>query len=610
MPASQHPRILRAADKRPETSVQMALRYLNQGDARRALALADAAPRQLWSSETTCRAFALICLSAGKCQKARRWFDRALLLNPNCPDLLSGRAMALQGMNRLAEAISDYDQALAIRPIDPESHYNRGVACQSLGELTAALRSYDEALAQRPDYVEPMAARCAVLEILGRLDEALACSRLLVVRTPNSAGSWCQLANVLQGLGDHQGAIPAYSRALALQPGHPAALLNRGLALHETGESISALQDLEDVLGLEPKNTGALITRGNVLQALGRLDDAEADYRHAVALKPLILRPARKFSPDFRVLFVFAPMGGNTPYDDLISQAGFESNLLMLLPGMRYDLKELRGKSDVVVNLVSDVDRSREALEHCAALTSALAKPLINPPARVLMTDRDSISRLLEPAEFCCVPSTRKYSRDDLYDRIQNRSSDIVFPVIIRVAGTHGGDDMQRVDGWPALTGFVSSVVGSQFYVTDYVDYWSADGFFRKYRFMFVGDRILPYHLAIGSDWKVHHASTDMVNHPWMQHEEQKFLDEPELTFGQNAYRALAAIRDRIGLDYFGVDCALCQDGRVVVFEANASMLVHSRNGLFPYKNAAVLRIITAFHAMLESKSQTFAGGA
>ena len=33
-------------------------------------------------------------------------------------------------------------------------------------------------------------------------------------------------------------------------------------------------------------------------------------------------------------------------------------------------------------------------------------------------------------------------------------------------------------------------------------------------------DEILPYHLAIGNDWKVHHLSTDMVNQPWMQREE------------------------------------------------------------------------------------------
>ena len=59
-------------------------------------------------------------------------------------------------------------------------------------------------------------------------------------------------------------------------------------------------------------------------------------------------------------------------------------------------------------------------------------------------------------------------------------------------------------------------------------------------------------------------------------------------------------IRDVIGLDYFGIDCALDRDGAVVVFEVNASMLVHGRNQQFPYKTEAVERIKRAFHGLLK----------
>lgn len=47
-----------------------------------------------------------------------------------------------------------------------------------------------------------------------------------------------------------------------------------------------------------------------------------------------------------------------------------------------------------------------------------------------------------------------------------------------------------------------------------YIDYASREGHFRKYRFIFVSETILPYHPAIGNDWKVHHISTDMANQP------------------------------------------------------------------------------------------------
>jgi hypothetical protein len=46
-------------------------------------------------------------------------------------------------------------------------------------------------------------------------------------------------------------------------------------------------------------------------------------------------------------------------------------------------------------------------------------------------------------------------------------------------------------------------------------------------------------------------------------------------------------------------------DGKVVIFEVNASMLVHSRNDRFPYKNGPVARIKAAFAAMLKDKAAT-----
>jgi hypothetical protein len=143
----------------------------------------------------------------------------------------------------------------------------------------------------------------------------------------------------------------------------------------------------------------------------------------------------------------------------------------------------------------------------------------------------------------------------------------------------------------------------ASFYLTEYIDYRSADGFFRKYRFIFVADEILPYHLAIDDQWKVHHGTTDMAEHPWMQREEEAFINEPAGVFEPRHFAALHAIRQAIGLDYFGIDCALDAEGNVVVFEVNATMLVHWENGSFPYKTPAIERIKKAFDAMLRSKA-------
>lgn len=110
---------------------------------------------------------------------------------------------------------------------------------------------------------------------------------------------------------------------------------------------------------------------------------------------------------------------------------------------------------------------------------------------------------------------------------------------------------------------------------------------------------MLPYHLAVGDDWKVHHVNTDMGNQEWMQREEAAFLNDPTLVFNPSHYQALREIQQRIGLDYFGIDCSIDTSGDLLVFEVNASMLVHDDNAEFPYKDPAVRRIKAAFDAML-----------
>jgi glutathione synthase/RimK-type ligase-like ATP-grasp enzyme len=62
-------------------------------------------------------------------------------------------------------------------------------------------------------------------------------------------------------------------------------------------------------------------------------------------------------------------------------------------------------------------------------------------------------------------------------------------------------------------------------------------------------------------------------------------------------------VRERIGLDYFGIDCGLDAAGNLIVFEVNASMLVHDDNADYPYKDPFVRAIKQAFDAMLRSRA-------
>ncbi|MGH6677936.1 MAG: ATP-grasp domain-containing protein, partial [Bradyrhizobium sp.] len=310
-----------------------------------------------------------------------------------------------------------------------------------------------------------------------------------------------------------------------------------------------------------------------------------------------------KSPADFRVLALFAPFAGNTPVEYLFKDAPYETNILALFDGTELDAASL-GDVDLVVNLISEADLAKTILPVAVGLVEKLGRPVINDPGKIQRTTRDAIARLLPGIPGCRTPAILRLDAGaDVSVAALEKLLPFSFPVLARPAGTHGGDDFEKIANLSVLANFLGGHADRDHYVIEYIDCVSADGHFRKYRLIFVGDDILPYHLAIGDDWKVHRVSTDMASQPWMQREEAAFLAKPGTIFSAENYDALRMIRERIGLDYFGVDCALDNSGNLVVFEVNASMQVHDHNAEFPYKDPHVHAIKLAFNRMLHQRA-------
>jgi len=94
-----------------------------------------------------------------------------------------------------------------------------------------------------------------------------------------------------------------------------------------------------------------------------------------------------------------------------------------------------------------------------------------------------------------------------------------------------------------------------------------------------------------------------MERHAWKLDEERRFLDDARAALGERAWHAVEAIGRRLDLDYGGIDFTLLPDGRVFVFEANATMLTHYERGGGPlaHKNPYVQRIFDAFERLQAS---------
>jgi hypothetical protein len=135
----------------------------------------------------------------------------------------------------------------------------------------------------------------------------------------------------------------------------------------------------------------------------------------------------------------------------------------------------------------------------------------------------------------------------------------------------------------------------------EYLDARGADGWVRKYRVMMVGGKLYPLHLAISQQWKIHYFSADMRDRAEHRAEEAKFLADMPGALGSKAMAALEQLSAAIGLDYGGIDFALNQRGEILLFEANATMVVEQpdEDPRWDYRRAAVERIHAAVHDLL-----------
>ncbi|MGA7072931.1 tetratricopeptide repeat protein [Bradyrhizobium sp.] len=456
---------------------------------------------------------------------------------------------------------------------------------------------------------------------------------------PHLTNCWCSFGDLYLRHGQHQRAIELYLQALKLNPRHWAARANMvhalmaakqylvakailvelkserprdtrihhllGKAHFELNEVEPAITSFQEAVALNPQDSESINWIGALKQSLGDQAGAQAAYAESARIQPLIRRPAAKQPVEFRVLSLYAPFGGNTPTEYLFQDAFFDIDTLSLFAARDYDTAQLGQNIQLVINLVSDADQTDALLPLAADLVDRLGLPTVNHPRRVQQTTRDAVATLLQGIPGCRVPQAlRLKAGAERTEAALEKMLPFSSTVLARPVGTHGGDDFEKIEDVAALSAFLSQRTDHDHYLIEYIDYVSADRHFRKYRFIFIGNEILPYHLCIGRDWKLHHINTDMAHQPWMQQEEATFLNNPAAVFGLAQMQALQAIRERIGLDYFGIDCGLDAAGNVVVFEVNASMLVHARNEGFVYKDPAVRRIKLAYDAMLRKRAK------
>jgi tetratricopeptide (TPR) repeat protein len=579
----------------------------------------------------------LVYQNQARIDQAAACFERALALQPHYPEARNNLGVILQRQGQLAAAVAQFEQAIELRPgysdavrnlaqlqfalgndaqqagqpgvavehysralaLQPqfaEAQFNLGNARRDLGELGPAAAAYARAVALNP-HLTPAYQALGVLALIQDLPaKAVKQFEHALAIEPGLSEAHYNLAIALMGLDRMADAVEHFRRALSLKSDFIAAHFNLANALADLGRPTEAAAHYETTLALDPTFAQAQIALGNLRFTEGAADRALAHFREAHRLEPLRKQAAVKPLPDFSALMLTAPGPVNTPSEYLLSRVSFDGHILMLLPGMQPDIETLRARADVVINLIAEVDKARDELGAAADLVDKLGRPIINHPRNVLCTDRMAVAKRLSPLPQCRVARTLRL---EPHERLPPDPLELSFPVLARVTGTHGGKSLEKCADAAALAQTLARHPESAHYVSEYLPYRSSDGYFRKYRLIFVNETILPYHLAIGQHWKMHYFSSDMAKNPLLRTEEEAFLRDPPGALGPVPWAALEAVRTALGLDFAGIDCGIDADGKLVVFEANATMLVHDEKGLFAYKAPFIAAIKQAFAAML-----------
>jgi hypothetical protein len=112
--------------------------------------------------------------------------------------------------------------------------------------------------------------------------------------------------------------------------------------------------------------------------------------------------------------------------------------------------------------------------------------------------------------------------------------------------------------------------------------------------------------MAVASEWKVWYLNAGMDQNESKRGEEARFFESFDQDFALRHAAAFRELTRRVGLDYFGIDCAETADGRLLLFEGETSMIVHDMDPVetYPYKPAQMRKLFSAFTAMLHRRAQ------
>jgi hypothetical protein len=350
-----------------------------------------------------------------------------------------------------------------------------------------------------------------------------------------------------------------------------------------------------------------------ICQLLGDQKNGLELQAAALARGKFYKSPCATAHPKLKLLALAAPtdIGGNTPLEFLMQGSDVELCTFYVVPGA--PVPKTLPPHDIAFVAAPASLSTRESLEAISTHVKGLTCATLNDPEHIVHLERDRLHVRLRDVPGLVMPMTVRVSRAALEAIAQSPSKlfdllpDGDFPLIIRPVDSHAGRGLSKLDNQSDIVTYLNSRADDDFFLSRFVDYRGVDGLFRKYRIVFVDGRPYACHMAISDQWKIWYLNAEMAMSAEKRSEEQQFMETFDAVFAARHKVAFAELTQKIGLEYFAIDCAETRSGDLLLFEADNAMIVHDMDppDIFPYKPAQMRRIFDAFVAMLFKKSSS-----
>jgi tetratricopeptide (TPR) repeat protein/SAM-dependent methyltransferase len=228
----------------------------------------------------------IVALQTGRHQVAVDSMTRALAQNDGVAEVHYNLAVALQGLQRIADAAAHYETATRLKPDYADAHTNLGNMRMELGRYPEALADYERAVALQGPSPSSQYNIANVLVRLERPAEAEAHYRAAIASKPDFAEAYNNFGSFLKDQERLDEAEAAYARALALRPDYPDAHNNIGSVMAARGETDAAIRHYRDAVRLNPRFVQAHVNLGIALMRSGHVDAAVAEFRQALIVDP------------------------------------------------------------------------------------------------------------------------------------------------------------------------------------------------------------------------------------------------------------------------------------------------------------------------------------